>query len=408
MPELADIFRSYGSDYREKFSWRMLPSHIRAMQDICQCRTPALGEHMAKCDRCGYIHSFYHSCYNRSCPKCQSNHAQKWLEKRKNELLPLPVNYFHVVFTLPKELHPIVRSNQVNMYDIFFKAASYALIKLLADLHYGGGKPGLLCVLHTWTRSMGYHPHLHCLVPAGLIQHSFIEGGRGIKQYHWHPIERTYLVPLTPLAHIFRARFIKLARKALPKITFPHTIWKKQWVIYCKSTLKLTWRKRADSKVLLLEYLARYLYRIAITNRRILSIKNHTVTFRYQNSKDHQWKTMTLDAHEFIRRFLQHVLPRGFHKVRYYGFLTPASRCILLSVIQILSLSTSTTSTPTASPSDSSPAASANALYLSQKKNQKSLTHYHHICPRCKIGNMVVIVQTFFRKNPGAATRPPP
>jgi predicted Zn-ribbon and HTH transcriptional regulator len=403
MPELADIFRGYGPGYMEKFSQRMLPSHIRALQDICQCRTPALGEHMAKCNRCGYKHSFYHLCYNRSCPKCQNNHAQKWLEKRKSQLLSLPVNYFHVVFTLPKELHPIVRSNQVKMYDIFFKAASYALIKLLADPHYGGGKPGLLCVLHTWTRPMGYHPHLHFLVPAGVIQ--LIEGVKGVKQYHWRPIERTYLVPFTPLADIFRARFIKLARKALPNIKFPHTIWKKQWVIYCKSTLKLKSRKRTDSKVLLLEYLARYLYRIAITNRRILSIKNGKVTFLYQNSKDHRWKTMTLDANEFIRRFLQHVLPKGFHKVRYYGFLAPASRHILLSLIRKLSLSPASVSS---SSSSSSLSFSSNGDSHNQDRNQQSLPNYHRKCPRCKTGDMVVIVQAFFRKNPGAAARPPP
>jgi hypothetical protein len=245
MLELGDIFRRYGPAYLEKYSDKMLPSHIRAIDDIAKCRTGEFGGHIDTCEKCGYTHLFFHSCCNRSCPKCHAGHTQKWLEKAKATLLPVP--YFHVVFTLPKELRRMVRSNQTQLFNCLFKAATYALTKLMADSRFAGrgpggpGVPGMLAVLHTWSRPMENHPHVHILVPAGVIS-ATSKGG-----LQWIPLKRKkFLVPRGMLSDIFRARFIKLARKALSHnthnthnpTTFPQSVWKKKWVVHIKPLKK--------------------------------------------------------------------------------------------------------------------------------------------------------------------------
>ena len=369
MPHLGEIFRHYGSAYLKSFGNRMLPSHIRAFNDIEKCRTGEFGCHIDECKRCGYRHMFFHSCGNRSCPECHTTHTHKWIEKRKDILLP--VNYFHVVFTLPAELRRIVRSNQKELLNCLMKAAAYALCKLLADPRFAGGKPGMLSVLHTWSRMMVYHPHAHFLIAAGVISKDGSE---------WLPIKRKkILVPLDALSDIFRARFIKLARKELKKTQLPSSVWQKKWVVFSKPCLK------GGQKVL--EYLARYVHRIAISNNRILADHNGKITFRYKDSKTSRWKRTTLDAFEFIRRFLQHVLPMGFHKVRYYGFLAPAYKQIFYSLKLVLENSTNKT------PSYSEPIKPA---------------EYLRKCPKCKTGKMVVILHIFHKKNSLLLVRPPP
>jgi predicted Zn-ribbon and HTH transcriptional regulator len=309
MLEVADVMRRDGDAYLRKFGKVMLPSHLRALRDIRDCRTIALGGHVYDCDRCGHRLYAYHSCKNRSCPKCQGDDTERWVEKRRGELLDVP--YFHLVFTLPKELRPIVRQHQKTLYGVLMKASAQALIKLSADPRYVGGKVGIMAVLHTWTATMDYHPHAHLLVPGGGVT----QDGR------WVAARKDFLVPIHALSRIFRGLFMDLAKRALPDQHFPDAVWSKPWVVYCKPTVQGT------EKVL--QYLARYVHRVAFTNSRLVHVGDGQVKYRYLDRDRRQWKTMTLASEEFLRRFLQHVLPRGTHKVRYYGIWNPAHRKLL-------------------------------------------------------------------------------
>ncbi len=315
MVDLADIVNGYGADYLANFGGKMLPSHKRALVDIACCRTEMMGGHVAACDSCGHEHYSYHSCKNRNCPKCHGSETRIWLVKREEELLP--VRYFHLVFTLPQELRDPVRRNQKKLYAILMRAAVGALSKIGLDLKFVGGKLGILAVLHTWTRALEHHPHVHMLVPAGGLDQDGV----------WRDSRKKFLVPVKALSKLFRERFMRLARKALPQESFPKEAWDKEWVVFCRPTFN-----RAKK---VLRYLGRYVHRIAITNNRLVSMENGIVTFRYQDSDTRQWKTMSLPAKEFLRRYLQHVLPQGFHKVRYYGLLSPANR-VTLRRLQLL------------------------------------------------------------------------
>jgi len=307
MIELAHVVRKHGPEYLDQFGDRMPHNHKRALFAIAACRTEDMGGHLEECDRrCGHVAYAYHSCKNSSCPKCHGADTATWLAKREAELLPVP--YFHLVFTLPSELRRVVRKNQNSLYGILFEAAIKALNKLGLDHNYLGGQLGMVAVLHTWTRAKEYHPHLHLLVPGGCLDHNGI----------WRPARKKFLVPVKALSPVFRAIFMKRARKALPAETFPQEVWNKDWVVFSRPTFKKT------NKVL--TYLSRYVYRVAIANNSIIALENDHVTFRYQDVDTRQWKTMRLPAMEFLRRFLQHVLPKGFHKVRYYGFLHPANK----------------------------------------------------------------------------------
>jgi hypothetical protein len=306
MLEVADILRRYGDAYLDRFGSAVPHHHRRAIQAILDCRTAVLGGHLYGCDHCEHQHFSYHSCRNRNCPKCHGRDTEAWLDARRTEILPVP--YFHVVFTLPEALRRIVRAHSKPLYGILMKAAANALIKLAADPRYVGGQVGVLAVLHTWTRTLTYHPHVHCLVPGGGIS----------PDGSWVGSKPDYLVPVKALSKIFRGMFVDLARKACPDIPLPESIWKQPWVVHAKPTVQ-----GADR---VLNYLGRYVHRVAISNSRILSIEDGRVVFRYQRVNETQSKTMTLDAHEFIRRFLQHVLPAGLHKVRYYGLWAPSNR----------------------------------------------------------------------------------
>ena len=360
MPDMAEVLQLYGRDYLHRFGQDLLPSHRRAMQDILQCRTEALGGQLLQCDHCGQEHYVYHSCRNRSCPKCHHHDTEVWLAERRQELLPVP--YFHVVFTLPQELRELVRRHQQDLYDILLRAAAQALIKLAADPHYVGGLIGVLCVLHTWTRTLVYHPHVHCLVPAG---------GVSADRTEWRPSRTSYLVPVHALAKLFRGLFLDLVRQERPDLTLPEVVWTKGWVIYCKPT--------TQGREQVLKYLGRYVHRIALTNPRLLSIADGQVCFRYQDSQDQRWKTMTLPAHEFIRRFLQHVLPQGFHKVRYYGLWSPVHRPLLHQLQLCLAGYAADPSPP--SPEPAQPATDTWCPPF----------RAGHLCPSCGQGLLVVI-----------------
>ena len=357
MLEVADVFRRYGETYLQRFGREMLPSHRLAFHDILHCRTAVMGGHLYHCDHCGYPQYAYHSCQNRSCPKCQTEETEHWLEQRRQELLAVP--HFHLVFTLPRELHPLVRQHQRKLYGVLLQAAARCLMKLAADPRYVGGRLAILAVLHTWTRTLGYHPHCHLLVPAGGLT----------KDGYWVRARNDYLVPVKALSQIFRAVFLQMARQALPSEKIPEVPWSKSWWIDCRPTVQGTER--------VLQYLARYLFKTAFSNRRLVSIEAGVVTFRYQKCGERRWRATRLPAHEFIRRFLQHVLPRGTHKIRYYGLWNPANRSLLRRV-QLL---TGTRPIPTAvdDPSVDDWDVSADEP-----------THNRRTCPRCQRGTLVL------------------
>lgn len=286
----------------------MLPGHKTALDDIIQCRTQDLGGHLYKCDECGHKVFSYHSCKNRGCTTCQNDETEQWIEEQKQALLPVP--YFFVTFTLPQQLREIVRSHQVVLYDILMKAAAHSIIDLARDPHYVGGLTGVMAFLHTWGRTMSYHPHVHCIIPGG-----------GLAEQNWVPSKKKYLVPVHALSKIFRGKFMEMAKQALPNINFPESVWKTGWVVNCQPV--------SYNVEHLLSYLGRYVHRIAITNSRILSVENEKVIFSYKDTRDNKKKTMMLTAEEFIRRYLQHVLPKGFHRVRYYGLWAPKNKSLL-------------------------------------------------------------------------------
>jgi len=306
MLEVADVLRRHGQAYLDAHASALPQRHKRVIQALIACRTAELGGHLYQCDLCGHQQYAYHSCRNRHCPKCHGQDTEDWLEQRRRELLPVP--YFHLVFTLPQALRRIIRQHQHILYPVLMRSAAEALQKLALDPRYVGGRIGILAVLHTWTRTLEYHPHVHCLVPGGGL------GPDG----RWIPARQDYLVPVRALSRLFRGIFMTRAKGALPEQKWPTSVWSQEWVVYAKPTVK-----RPDA---VLSYLGRYVHRIAISNSNILSMDDGQVTFRYRKVGEPQSRTMTLPAPEFIRRFLQHVLPDGFHKVRYYGLWAPTHR----------------------------------------------------------------------------------
>jgi Putative transposase/Transposase zinc-binding domain len=325
-PELADIFRAYGESYRQA---QALPrAQLKVMHAIESCRTAALGGHLQQCDRCGYQQPAYNSCRNRHCPKCGSLAKAQWLEDRKADLLP--VGYFHLVFTLPHELNPLLLVNKKVLCDILFKAASQTLLDFgRTHLH---GSLGFICVLHTWDQTLRDHFHLHCLIPGGALSFDL---------RRWIAARRTFLFSVTALSLVFRGKFLALLERAFTKgeLQFPgrtvalaepaaftplvHALRQKPWVVYAKRPFS------SPEKVL--DYLGRYTQRVALSNNRILSVAQSAdgplVTFTYRDRKHgHQTRTMALKVDEFIRRFLLHVLPNGFMRIRHFGFLANRSR----------------------------------------------------------------------------------
>jgi len=303
--ELADIFRAYGPAYRAKFGAQIPPSHLQAMRAIEQCRTPALGGHVYTCPDCGETLYRYHSCRNRHCPKCQHAKAQRWLDQQFE--LQLPVPYFMLTFTLPSPLRPFARSHQKLVYDTLFHASAEAAQQLAQDSRFVGGTLGLVGVLHTWARDLSYHPPVHYLVPAG----GLAEDGQS-----WLPSRKKFLLPVKALSKLFRAKVRDALRKSDDFASIPASVWKQDWVVHCKPV--------GDGRTAL-KYLAPYIFRVALSNRRIVKVENGQVTFRYKTNSG-QTQFCTLPAEKFMHRFLQHVLPKSFVKVRYYGLFSPAHR----------------------------------------------------------------------------------
>jgi putative transposase/transposase-like zinc-binding protein len=322
--ELADIFRQHGPAYRQAHS---LPLHQhRLMQAIETCRTPALGGVVEWCDRCQYSHTYYRSCRNRHCPKCQGLARAKWLEQRKAELLP--TEYFHVVFTLPEPIAAIAFYNKAAAYEILFRATAQTLLTIAADPKRLGVTAGFFCVLHSWGQNLHFHPHLHCVIPGG---------GLSGDEQRWMVGRRRFFLPVRVLSRLFRRLFLKALERAYAagKLQFfgdlqplhgPRAfagylarLRQREWIVYAKPPF--------GGPQQVIEYLGRYTHRVAISNRRLLALENGRVSFAWKDYRQAgQDKVMTVSAEEFIRRFLQHALPPGFQRIRYYGFLANCHR----------------------------------------------------------------------------------
>lgn len=327
MPTLADVLERHGPAYRQLHGSAMPQSHRAAMRAIVACRTGRLGGHLARCADCGAEHLLFHSCCNRACPRCGGASSARWVEVQRKLLLSAP--YFHVTFTLPQELRRTVRSHQRVLLAALCRAAYDALAALCRDPTFLGARIGAVAVIHTWSRTLIWHPHVHMLVPGG---------GLDDDGTTWRTVRRAnrkdFLVPYKALASGFRTRFMKLAGNALPDLNLPQSVWHKRWVVDVKRSLP-------QSSERLLGYLGRYIHRTALTDKRIVAFDDNTVTFRYRDSRDGLHKLMTLPACEFIRRFLQHIPPKGMHRVRSYGLLHPQHRSLLRQV-QLFALGTST------------------------------------------------------------------
>jgi hypothetical protein len=306
--ELADIFRLYGPAYLEKYGDRMPPSHKRAIADIIDCRTPALGGQVYFCDDCADYRYSYHSCKNRNCNKCGHEQAQEWLEAQKRQLLP--VTYFMATFTLHDNLRRLAGSHQWLFYDLLFRTSAAALQKLARDPEFVGGELGMAGVLQTWPRDLSVlHPHIHYIIPGGGLS----EDGQ------WLPARQNFLMPKKALSKIFRAKFRDALKQAAPELfdTIPPETWKEKWVVHLQPV---------GTGEHALKYLAPYIFQVAISNKRLLKLDDGMVTFKYKHGKTKQWKVKTMPVERFIASVLQHVLPPRFVKVRYYGILSSQKR----------------------------------------------------------------------------------
>jgi Putative transposase/Transposase zinc-binding domain len=307
MPTVADVLRRYGEEYLERFGAKMPAEHKKVLHAITACRTGELGTVVYVCQSCGTTHAMGRSCGNRHCPSCQQDKTKAWLENQTDRLLPCP--YFLLTFTVPAGLRDLVRSHQRVAYAALFEASS-AAIKTLATnpKHIGTTDCGFFGVLHTWGRTLQYHPHVHYVVPGGGVNE---DGSR------WLPSRADFFVPVKALSILFRAKLRDALDRAGLLGQVDPAVWRQRWVVHSKAV--------GDGRASL-KYLAPYVFRVAISNRRIVSCNHGQVTFAYRRSGSNHYRKMTVGAFEFIRRFLQHVLPSGFQKVRHYGFLSPNSQ----------------------------------------------------------------------------------
>jgi hypothetical protein len=320
-PEVADILRKHLSDYRKKYP--LWPGHRKIIADLLNCRTAKLGGHIDRCSHCGVLRITYHSCRNRHCPKCQHMPRERWLLKRKEEILS--THYFHVVFTLPHELNTVILNNKKAMLNILFRAVSKTVLSF--GENNLGGKLGFIATLHTWDQRLNAHFHLHCLVPGGVLS----KDGSS-----WISCNKKYLFNHQSMGLVFRAKFMEQMEKAIKKgaIGFAGGPYKKlKAKLYGKKWV-VDVRDPATNPEHVLEYLARYTHRVAISNSRITALKDGYVTFKIKNRKKNRNEQITISAVEFIRRFLLHSLPSGFVRIRHYGFLANRIRSKNLVVIR--------------------------------------------------------------------------
>ena len=375
--EVADILRRWGCAYREAHPGQLTIEKLRAMRAIEVCRTAVLGGHVEACDQCGAQRIAYNSCRNRHCPKCQGLDKEQWVEAQ--QALLLPVDYFHMVFTVPSQLNPLALGNPSLVYGLLFQAASESLLELSADPAYLGAQIGFTALLHTWSQQLDYHPHLHCIVTGGGLS---AEGRR------WISSRRDFFLPVRVLSRLFRGKLLAKLKSAYEQgelsfsgstIAYEKTmafqalltsLYEREWVVYCKPPFA------GPEKML--EYLGRYSHRVALSNDRLVQFEEDQVTFRYRDRRDHdRVKSMRLDAFEFIRRFLLHVLPHQFTKIRHYGILSTRNRSTKLRCCQQLLGCARTITTP--------------AEPTPWQERMKRLSGIDpRICPHCKKGTMHV------------------
>jgi hypothetical protein len=368
--EMADIIRSAGKSFIEKnrswFGWQ----HLRVLRAIARCRTAALGGHVDRCSRCQHQAISYNSCRNRHCAKCQTSARDQWLDARGKELLDVP--YVHVVFTIPHELSTLALANKKVIYDLLFRASAATLLEIAADMKHLGADIGFLSVLHTWGQNVLHHPHIHCVIPAG---------GLSLDHKSWIHSQSGFFLPVKVLSRVFRGKFVAGLKKAFRRgelnfsgllkslnqgpafRSFLRSLYRNDWVVYVKPPF--------GGPKHVLHYLARYTHRVAISNHRLVALEDDKVTFRWKDYAHHnKQKLMTVTSEEFLRRFLLHVLPHGFVRIRFFGFLANRSRHSLLPLCrQLLAM----TPTPAANPVP--PDAAVSALWR---------------CPRCA-GPMLLV-----------------
>ena len=380
--EVADIIRTHGDAFLDAYGNTLYPEQRRALTDLASCRTASLGGHVEACDRCEYWQIAYNSCRNRHCPKCQSTEAARWVEARAAELLP--VEYFHVVFTLPAALGPLALQNRRIVYGLLFRAAAETLLQIAADPGHLGAEIGFLAVLHTWGQNLQHHPHVHCVVPGGGLA---LDGSR------WVACPDNFFLPVRVLSRVFRGKFLAGLRTAFEqgRLKFRGRLArladadrfnrllvdavKTQWVVYAKPPF--------GGPGQVLKYLARYTHRVAIGNRRLVRMKGGRVTFRYKDyARGGKQRTMELEATEFLRRFLLHVLPSGFVRIRHYGLLSNRCRREKLVVCrELLRAAASSEVTTAQAPSLAAPP----SLGVEVTKAWCAT-----VCPKCGVGRMVI------------------
>jgi hypothetical protein len=324
MVELQDIFNRFGQEYRQ--SHHLTEEQRKVLYAVANCRTSDLGGHVDVCEECGHLEISYNSCRNRHCPKCQTLLKEQWIDKQKQSLLDIP--YFHVVFTIPNDLHELFYHQQKDMYTLFFKAVSETLLELCADKKYLGANPGITAVLHTWGQNLYYHPHLHCIVT----------GGGLTKLNQWVTSSKKFFLPVKVLSKKFRGKLMYYIRQKLQEdpslsVYLPDTLiqelYQKNWVVYCKRPF--------GNAQKVIEYLGRYTHRVAISNNRILSVQDDTISFEWRDYRDsNKKKVMSLSPMDFIQRFLMHVLPSGLMKIRHYGITSSRNKTKRLKLCQRL------------------------------------------------------------------------
>jgi Putative transposase/Transposase zinc-binding domain len=381
MLEVADIFRDHGAAWRRANAGHVSLDQMKVMSAIERCRTAALGGHVARCEKCSHTLIAYNSCRNRHCPKCQGAAAREWLAEREADLLPVP--YFHVVFTVPAQISDIAYQNKAVIYDLLFKASAETMLTIAADPKRLGARIGITAVLHTWGSALVHHPHIHMIVPGG---------GISLDGKHWLSSRPRYFLPVPVLSRLFRRLFLEklvaahdagrlcffgdhivlAARKAFTSYLAP--LRKIKWCVYTKAPF--------GGPKAVLAYLSRYTHRVAISNRRLIALDSRGVTFRYKDYRADgraRYKVMTLATHEFIRRFLIHVLPGGFHRIRHYGLFASASRAENIArARQLLNAPAPQTRSHGAKPTEPDDPATLS-----------------HPCPCC--GGRMIIIETFAR-----------
>jgi hypothetical protein len=378
--EVADILRDHGPAWRDANRGHISLEQLKVMSAIERCRTAALGGHVARCENagCAYTVIAYNSCRDRHCPKCQAAASREWLAEREAELLP--VEYFHVVYTLPAPIADIAYQNKRVIYDLLFKAAAEATLTIADDPKHLGARIGLTAVLHTWGSAMTHHPHVHMIVPGGGLSHD---------RSRWVSCRPNFFLPVRVLSRLFRRRFLKMLLAAHEAdrlkffgdyaslaeratfIAFLSPLKKVEWVVYAKEPFA--------GPEPVLRYLSRYTHRVAISNRRLVAADNGGVAFRWKDYRldgPDRWQTMTLRPHEFIRRFLLHVLPKGFHRIRHYGLFANGNRATNIARLREL------LSVP--------PVVVQEAEEEASSDDQRQLPCP---CPRC--GGRMIIIETF-------------